>query len=143
MKVQGLPSAKSREHRTASNQSRSNFHARFSFLTSGPGYLRYAREFARKRRVERSESKMNQLYAVGHAHKHRRIDVCLLQLCDVEGLGARSPANWIDSVCSRPTASVHHLISPLYRDLKQYPGATLVVAGDQQPAVVICFSSPP
>ena len=34
------------------------------FLTSGPGSVRYAREFARKRRVEGAESKMNRLYAV-------------------------------------------------------------------------------
>ncbi len=34
------------------------------FLTSGPGCLRYAREFSRKRRVEGPESKMNRLYSV-------------------------------------------------------------------------------
>src|SRR5580700_3751828 len=34
------------------------------FLTSGPGCIRYARDFARKRRVEGPESKMNRLYAV-------------------------------------------------------------------------------
>jgi MoCo/4Fe-4S cofactor protein with predicted Tat translocation signal len=34
------------------------------FLTSGPGCIRHAREFARKRRVEGPESKMNRLYAV-------------------------------------------------------------------------------
>src|SRR5580700_1295493 len=34
------------------------------FLTSGPGSVRYARDFARKRRVEGPESKMNRLYAV-------------------------------------------------------------------------------
>src|SRR5216684_1746110 len=33
-------------------------------LTSGPGCTRYAREFARNRRVESVESKMNRLYAV-------------------------------------------------------------------------------
>src|SRR5580700_9361912 len=34
------------------------------FLTSGPGCIRYARDFAKKRRVEAPESKMNRLYAV-------------------------------------------------------------------------------
>src|ERR1700719_4571485 len=34
------------------------------FLTSGPGAIRCARQFARKRRVEGAESKMNRLYAV-------------------------------------------------------------------------------
>src|SRR5260370_1375462 len=33
-------------------------------LTSGPGCVRYAREFARKRRVANADSKMNRLYAV-------------------------------------------------------------------------------
>src|ERR1700688_893463 len=33
-------------------------------LTSGPGAIRYAREFTRKRRVEGPESKMNRLYSV-------------------------------------------------------------------------------
>src|SRR5271169_6144378 len=35
-----------------------------NFLMSGPGCLRYARDFSRKRRVEGPESKMNRLYAV-------------------------------------------------------------------------------
>ena len=34
------------------------------FLTSGPGSVRYAREFARKRRVDAVDSKMNRLYSV-------------------------------------------------------------------------------
>jgi MoCo/4Fe-4S cofactor protein with predicted Tat translocation signal len=112
------------------------------FLTSGPGCVRYARDFAKKRRVERPESKMNRLYAVestptntgamaDHIVRMRASDIegfarALAQALGISGVAGPSsapnvPANWIPA---------------LARDLKQRPGATLVVAGDQQPPFV-------
>jgi molybdopterin-containing oxidoreductase family iron-sulfur binding subunit len=112
------------------------------FLTSGPGSIRYAREFARKRRVEGTESMMNRLYAIestptstgamaDHALRVRASDVesfarALARELGLSGVAApvaapNVPASWIPA---------------LVRDLKRHPGATLVVAGDQQPPMV-------
>ncbi len=112
------------------------------FLTSGPGAIRYAREFARKRRVEGTESKMNRLYSVestptstGGMADHR----LRLKAAEVEGF-ARLLAREIGlSTVAAPAASPNipaSWIPAAARDLKQHPGATLIVAGDQQPAIV-------
>jgi MoCo/4Fe-4S cofactor protein with predicted Tat translocation signal len=112
------------------------------FLTSGPGSVRYARDFATKRRVEGPESKMNRLYAIestptntgamaDHSLRMRAADIegfsrALAQALGISGIGGAStapgvPAGWIAAVV---------------KDLKQHAGAALVVAGDQQPPVV-------
>src|SRR5450631_2266580 len=112
------------------------------FLTSGLGCLRYAREFARKRRVEGTESKMNRLYSVestptntgGMAYHRLR-----MRASDIEGF-ARAVAHELGvSGVAGPVVAPSvpaGWISALARDLKQHPGATLVVVGDQQPPVV-------
>ncbi len=112
------------------------------FLTSGPGSLRYAREFARKRRVEGPESKMNRLYSVestptstGAMADHR----LRMKASDVQGF-ARALARELGlSAVAAPAVAPSvpsGWIAALARDLKQHPGATLVVAGDQQPPAV-------
>jgi len=112
------------------------------FLTSGPGSIAYARAFARKRRVEGVESKMNRLYSVestptptGAMADHR----LRMRASDIEGF-ARALAREVGvSTVAAPAAAPdipNGWLAALVRDLKQNPGATLVVAGDQQPAVV-------
>jgi len=112
------------------------------FLTSGPGSLRYAREFARKRRVDGPESKMNRLYAAestptstGAMADHR----LRLRASEVEGF-ARELARELGlsgvASSSTPPNLPAGWIPALVRDLKNHPGATLVVAGDQQPPIV-------
>src|ERR1700722_11134549 len=112
------------------------------FLTSGPGAIRYARDFARKRRVEGPESKMNRLYTVestptstGAMADHR----VRMKASDIEGF-ARALARELGlSAVAGPSVapSVRSAWIPaLARDLKQHRGATLVVAGDQQPPIV-------
>jgi len=111
------------------------------FLTSGPGCVRYARDFAKKRRVEGPESKMNRLYAVestptntGAMADHR----LRMRASEVEGftrmlaekLGLSVPAGAVTPSVPAGWADA------LARDLKQRSGATIVVAGDQQPASV-------
>jgi MoCo/4Fe-4S cofactor protein with predicted Tat translocation signal len=116
------------------------------FLTSGPGCVRYAREFSRKRRVESPESKMNRLYAVestptntGAMADHRlrmrasEIEIFTRLLAKELGLAVASgpaisssvPGEWIPA---------------LARDLKQHAGASLVVAADHQPPIVHVLS---
>jgi molybdopterin-containing oxidoreductase family iron-sulfur binding subunit len=114
------------------------------FLTSGPGCLRYARDFARKRRVEGPDSKMNRLYAVqstptstGAMADHR----LRMRASDVEFF-ARILANKLGidtNDTQNPPATPHvpqEWIDALVRDLKQHSGAALVVIGEQQPAHV-------
>ncbi len=110
------------------------------FLTRGPGSVRYAREFSRKRRVEGVDSKMNRLYAVestptntGAMADHR----LRMRASDIEGF-ARALAHELGlnvSLGAAPAVPADW-IPALARDLKQHPGATLVVAGDQQPPIV-------
>src|SRR5579864_1976215 len=112
------------------------------FLTSGPGSVRYARDFARKRRVEGPESKMNRLYAVestptntGAMADHR----LRMRASEIEGF-ARALArelgmNAVAGPAAPPNVPVGW-ISAIARDLKQHPGATLIIAGDQHPPIV-------
>ncbi|MBZ5697441.1 MAG: TAT-variant-translocated molybdopterin oxidoreductase [Acidobacteriia bacterium] len=112
------------------------------FLTSGPGSIRYAREFARKRRVDDGEAKMNRLYAVeatptntGSMADHR----LRLRASEIESF-ARALARQLGlSVAASPVGPSNvpaEWIPALARDLKQHAGTCLVVAGDQQPAIV-------
>src|SRR5712691_9584433 len=121
------------------------------FLGSGPGHIRYAREFSRRRKLSEHrpnplademfpEMKMNRLYVVeptpsvtGATADHR----LPLRASDVElfaralaaklGLGGHGAAlsseteKWLDAVA---------------KDLQKHKGASLVAAGDQQTAEV-------
>ena len=110
-------------------------------LTSGPGSVRYAREFSRKRRVESVESKMNRLYAVestptntgamaDHRLRMRASEIEAFARALAKELGVAAAGATISS--SVPT----QWIPALARDLKQHAGASLVVVGDHQPAIV-------
>jgi MoCo/4Fe-4S cofactor protein with predicted Tat translocation signal len=112
------------------------------FLTSGPGSVRYAREFAAKRRVDGAESIMNRLYAVectptntGAMADHR----LRMRASEIESF-ARALAREIGvSAAAGPGSSSSapaEWIAAVARDLKQHAGASLIVAGDQQPPVV-------
>jgi MoCo/4Fe-4S cofactor protein with predicted Tat translocation signal len=112
------------------------------FLTLGPGNIPYARQFARKRRVENEKSKMNRLYSVestptntGAMADHR----LRMRASEIEGF-ARTLArelglNTIAAPANSPQVP-GGWIPALARDLKQHSGASLVVAGDQQPPIV-------
>jgi len=112
------------------------------FLSTGPGSLRYAREFARKRRVEDSQGKMNRLYAVeatpmptGAMADHR----LRLRASEVESFG-RALARQVGlNVAAGPAIASSYRsdwLPALARDLKLNSGASLVIAGEQQPAMV-------
>ncbi len=108
------------------------------FLIDLPGSLRYARDFAAKRRVHDGQKIMNRLYVVesspsltGTMADHRlpmrasEIEIFARHLLDaVEGRGTRSEgreAKWM---------------AVLARDLQKHRGACLVVAGEHQPPAV-------
>jgi MoCo/4Fe-4S cofactor protein with predicted Tat translocation signal len=115
------------------------------FLGSGPGHIRYAREFSRRRNldqyaeVDRRGSEMNRLYVVeptpsvtGATADHRlplrasEMELFARALAAKLGLGgsATVPAGaekWLDAVA---------------KDLQKHKGASLVAAGEHQPAEV-------
>jgi MoCo/4Fe-4S cofactor protein with predicted Tat translocation signal len=108
------------------------------FLTTGPGAVRYAREFAARRRTSVPNDGMNRLYAVeatpsltGAAADHRLV----LRDSDVErfarALAARlgieaGAAPW------QPSSRQAKWIEALAADLAAHRGTSLVVPGDEQ-----------
>src|ERR1700719_873854 len=121
------------------------------FLGTGPGHIRYAREFSRRRFLSETpqpnppadqifpEMKMNRLYVVeptpsvtGATADHRlplrasEVELFARALAAKLGLGGSATIppeaeKWLDAVA---------------KDLQKHKGATLVVAGEQQPAEV-------
>jgi molybdopterin-containing oxidoreductase family iron-sulfur binding subunit len=111
------------------------------FLNSGPGSLRYARQFAARRRVRGEQTGMNRLYMVepmptptGTKADHRMP----LRAADVEQFAWSLAAALGADTGGRKGASTpaDKWIGPIVRDLQQHRGASLVVAGEQQSAAV-------
>jgi molybdopterin-containing oxidoreductase family iron-sulfur binding subunit len=112
-------------------------------LTQGPGSLRYAREFARGRKVEETNGVMNRLYAVestptptGSSADHRlRLEPRLTEPF-ARALAARLQVatNGPAAEALRPQAAAW--IEPLAADLLANRGACAVIAGAEQPAAV-------
>ena len=111
------------------------------FLASGVASLRYARQFAARRRVRGNQTAMNRLYVVepmptptGAKADHR----LALRAADIEvfagalatALGvAKGPVNGANH-------DVYKWIGAIARDLRRNQGASLVIAGEYQPAAV-------
>jgi len=112
------------------------------FLGSGPGWLRYARQFSAGRRVRDSQMEMNRLYVVepmptptGTKADHR----LALRAADVEqfawslaaAVGAETGGH-----SATPNAAFDKWIGPIARDLQKHRGSSLVMAGEQQSSAV-------
>jgi MoCo/4Fe-4S cofactor protein with predicted Tat translocation signal len=108
------------------------------FLTSGPGAVRYARDFANRRRVLAGSNSMNRLYALettptptGTMSDHRyalkpsEIAAAALELAAELG---------VPGAIAVPSART--MIPAIARDLQAHRGASLVIAGEQCPAAV-------
>jgi MoCo/4Fe-4S cofactor protein with predicted Tat translocation signal len=109
------------------------------FLGSGPGHIRYAREFSRRRKLNSPSDTMNRLYVVeptpsvtGATADHRlplrasEVELFARALAGKLGLGdsgatPQGSEKWLDAVA---------------KDLQKHKGASLVVAGEHQPAEV-------
>ncbi len=99
------------------------------FLMSGPGSLRYARDFMAKRRVRREKTDTNRLYVIetsvsntGAMADHRLAIKPSEFEAVVQQIAAGSSSNeWIEV---------------LVRDLQNNRGSSLVLAGDQQSVAV-------
>src|SRR6266436_5896228 len=122
------------------------------FLGSGPGHIRYAREFSRRRKldqfaeVRRRDGEMNRLYVVeptpsvtGATADHR----LPLRASEVE-LFARALAARVRRVtkldplavalAAVPPSGSEKWLDAVAKDLGEHRGKCLVVAGEQQPA---------
>jgi molybdopterin-containing oxidoreductase family iron-sulfur binding subunit len=111
------------------------------FLATGPGSLRYARQFAAKRRVRDDQKNMNRLYVVepmptptGAKADHR----LALRSGDIEEFAWMLATSL--GAAHGPTQSENGDLNkwpgPVARDLQRNKGASLVIAGDQQPPIV-------
>ncbi|PYJ71879.1 MAG: molybdopterin oxidoreductase [Verrucomicrobia bacterium] len=109
------------------------------FLLHGPGSVRYARDFAARRKVRQGQTEMNRLYVVettpsitgamaDHRLAFRPSEIASFVRSIASGLG----------ISTGPTREGPHAqwIGALARDLKRHRGSSLVIAGDQQTAEV-------
>jgi molybdopterin-containing oxidoreductase family iron-sulfur binding subunit len=109
------------------------------FLGSGPGHIRYAREFSRRRHLNGPTDTMNRLYVVeptpsvtGATADHR----LPLRASDVALFARALAANLGLSGSAAAPAGAEKLLDAVAKDLQQHKGTSLVVAGEHQPAVV-------
>ena len=113
------------------------------FLSQGAGWLRYARQFASRRRVRGDNTAMNRLYMVettptptgtkaDHRMGLRASDVEQFAWALAAGLGVAQGARGEQS--NNP--AFYNWIGPIIRDLQLHKGAGLVMAGEQQPPEV-------
>jgi MoCo/4Fe-4S cofactor protein with predicted Tat translocation signal len=111
------------------------------FLFLGPGSLRYARDFADKRRVT-ANAQMNRLYVVestptvtGSMADHRLAlgpsEMEAFTQAVANGLG-------VSNAKAEPPLSDRHnrWVQALIRDLRSHRGRCIVMAGDQQPPII-------
>src|SRR5438876_647367 len=112
------------------------------FLCSGPGSLRYARDFANRRRVTDADSTMNRLYVVessvtgtgsiaDHRLPLRPSEIELLTDVVAAGL-AFDPPEQEGSLGKRLSKWTEAVIG----DLKSHRGSSVVITGDSQPPAV-------
>ncbi len=106
-------------------------------LESGPGHLRYARDFSSRRRVRKGTTSINRLYVIesgptgtGSLADHR----LAVRPSQVEAYARAIAAG----AGGGAVAAIEHAgwIAALARDLQRNRGASIVVAGDEQPPVV-------
>jgi len=115
------------------------------FLGTGPGGLRYAREFAKRRRPEDAE-RMNRLYAIesmptstGASADHRlsarpsQIAGLAGQLASALGLAGEAGGSVAAPGFSPAVAK---WIAAVAKDLQAHRGRSLIVAGEAQPPAV-------
>ena len=120
------------------------------FLASGPGSLRYAREFAARRRPEQAD-RMNRLYALESmptstgARADHRLPLKPSQIEEVaraigSRVGAGGPGGTGSSAEARSAkvdgSGREQWVDAIAKDLSAHRGRSLVVAGDHQPAAV-------
>src|SRR5580658_581125 len=113
------------------------------FLYEGPRAVRYAREFADRRRITGPQSSMNRLYVLestpsntGAMADHRLPVRCREMDGFARALAAALGVGGAVGAASAPEGVPAKWIEALVRDLQKHRGAGLIVAGDSQPPTV-------
>jgi molybdopterin-containing oxidoreductase family iron-sulfur binding subunit len=129
------------------------------FLSCLPGSLRYARDFMARRRITETNKEMNRLYAIettpsntgavaDHAwtvkpSEFTTIAASIAALVGVNlspavepQLGNEGPLAPGQPTPANVLTSGQNWIAPLAEDLAQHKGASIVIAGDNQPPVI-------
>jgi molybdopterin-containing oxidoreductase family iron-sulfur binding subunit len=115
------------------------------FLSGAPGTLRYAREFAARRRVTEGQHEMSRLYVIettptttGASADHhwtvRPAEMQGLVSQLAERLGAKGPS----TISPSQTPSGHGTgwIDPVASDLQEHKGTSIVIAGAEAPPAI-------
>jgi MoCo/4Fe-4S cofactor protein with predicted Tat translocation signal len=103
------------------------------FLSAMPGTLRYARDYAAKRRISGEKSEMNRLYVmestptITGANADHRLP---LRPSDLQTLAFGE--RYLGSLKANEQA----WLSAMRKDLQQHTGASIVIPGDDQPPIV-------
>ena len=96
------------------------------FLAAMPGTLRYARDYAAKRRITSEKAEMNRLYVVEStptttgANADHRFSV--------------KPSEMI--AITQPDPRPHEWLSTIWRDLKEHKSSSIVIVGDDQAPII-------
>ena len=110
------------------------------FLCHGPASVRYAADFASRRRVRGSQTAMNRLYVVESAATPTgaKADHHLpLRAADIESFAAAVAAGVGAPGATTPPAGPHaKWIAALVKDLQQHRGSSLVIPGEHQSPTV-------
>jgi molybdopterin-containing oxidoreductase family iron-sulfur binding subunit len=111
------------------------------FLSCGPGSARYLHDFADRRRLAGGQTAMNRLYVVegvvsntGDKADHR----LALRPTQIPAFAVRlAAALGVSGLPQAPSgAETDRWVAAIAKDLKAHAGTSLVIAGDQQPAIV-------
>jgi MoCo/4Fe-4S cofactor protein with predicted Tat translocation signal len=112
------------------------------FLMTHPGRVRYARDFASRRRLSGPQDSLNRLYAVeampsvtGLQADHR----LPMRAGEVEGFARALAAQLGVEIGGAPrsiSSAASHWAEVVARDLKAHRGSSIVIAGEPQPAAV-------
>ncbi len=111
------------------------------FLTQGPGSVRYAREFARKRTVVDGRSEMSRFYAIESAFTPtgaKADNRLAVRACDIEAiaLAVAVKVGALQAQAPSLDAAREKWVSALASDLGQHRGRSAVIPGQyQSPAV--------
>src|SRR5215213_10510049 len=100
-----------------------------------PGYVRYSREYISRRQVTENYREMNRLYVVETTPSNTGAmadHTWEVKPSEFEAVARAIGAGLMQSA----TGSSWPWIDPLVRDLQQYRGASLVVAGENQPPII-------
>ena len=112
------------------------------FLVSGPGHVRHARDFASRRSIDGTNQNLNRLYtaetmptSTGAMADHRlrmrgsEVETFARQLAVAIGIA-------LPGGSGSQSAVAQETVHAIARDLAKNRGASLVIAGEQQPPIV-------